>query len=69
MFQQQFPSFWPESKTSKKYGPVFTIDHLSHNHYPNIKTWIFRINKKVSINTKSKEELRNMYPSLQFGYF
>ncbi|KAK7864317.1 hypothetical protein R5R35_009570 [Gryllus longicercus] len=40
-------SFWPEGRHSKKYGPVFTIDHISHNHYTNIKTWIFRINKKI----------------------
>lgn len=44
---QQFPSFWPEGRTSKKYGPVFTIDHISHNHYTNIRTWLFRINKKI----------------------
>ncbi|RVE47731.1 hypothetical protein evm_007620 [Chilo suppressalis] len=44
---QQFPPFWPEGRHSKKYGPVFTIDHVSHNHYTNIKTWIFRINKKI----------------------
>ncbi|GBP89864.1 Receptor-type tyrosine-protein phosphatase kappa [Eumeta japonica] len=44
---QQFPPFWPEGRHSKKYGPVFTIDHISHNHYTNIKTWIFRINKKI----------------------
>ncbi|KAG7200252.1 hypothetical protein KM043_017723 [Ampulex compressa] len=42
-----FPSFWPEGRHSKKYGPVFTIDHISHNHYTNIKTWVFRINKKI----------------------
>lgn len=47
-FQQQFPSFWPEGRAPKKYGPVFTIDHISHNHYSKIKTWVFRINKKVS---------------------
>jgi len=35
-----FPSFWPEGRHSKKYGPVFTIDHISHNHYTNIKTWV-----------------------------
>ncbi|KAK9700787.1 Protein-tyrosine phosphatase [Popillia japonica] len=44
---QTFPSFWPEGRTPKKYGPVFTIDHISHNHYSNIKTWVFRINKKI----------------------
>ncbi|KAG5874202.1 hypothetical protein JTB14_036911 [Gonioctena quinquepunctata] len=44
---QQFPPFWPEGRTSKKYGPVFTIDHISHSHYSNIKTWVFRINKKI----------------------
>jgi hypothetical protein len=44
---QTYPPFWPEGRHSKKYGPVFTIDHISHNHYSNIKTWIFRINKKV----------------------
>lgn len=35
-----YPSFWPEGRHSKKYGPVFTIDHISHNHYTNIKTWV-----------------------------
>lgn len=44
---QPFPPFWPEGRHSKKYGPVFTIDHVSHNHYPNIRSWIFRINKKI----------------------
>ncbi|GJQ76225.1 hypothetical protein Trydic_g1966 [Trypoxylus dichotomus] len=48
---QTFPSFWPEGRTPKKYGPVFTIDHISHNHYSNIKTWVFRINKKVMHRT------------------
>lgn len=38
-----FPSFWPEGRHSKKYGPVFTIDHISHNHYTNIKTWVRRV--------------------------
>ncbi|CAG7716103.1 unnamed protein product, partial [Allacma fusca] len=38
----QYPPFWPDSSRSKKYGPVFTIDHMSHNHYNNIKSWIFR---------------------------
>ncbi|XP_058795519.1 receptor-type tyrosine-protein phosphatase kappa isoform X1 [Phymastichus coffea] len=42
-----YPSFWPDSRHTKKYGPVFTIDHISHNHYTNIKTWVFRINKKI----------------------
>ncbi|ODM95357.1 Receptor-type tyrosine-protein phosphatase kappa, partial [Orchesella cincta] len=42
-----YPSFWPEGKKSIKYGPVFTIDPLASNVYPNIKTWIFRINKKI----------------------
>ncbi|XP_054279293.1 receptor-type tyrosine-protein phosphatase kappa-like [Macrosteles quadrilineatus] len=44
---QDYPPFWPEGRHSKKYGPVFTIDHISHNHYSNIKTWVFRINKKI----------------------
>ncbi|XP_026473499.1 receptor-type tyrosine-protein phosphatase kappa isoform X1 [Ctenocephalides felis] len=44
---QQYPSFWPDGRHSKKYGPVFTIDHISHNHYSNIKSWVFRINKKI----------------------
>ncbi|XP_059482652.1 receptor-type tyrosine-protein phosphatase kappa [Neocloeon triangulifer] len=47
--QNTFPSFWPEGRPghSKKYGPVFTIDHVSHQHYTNIKSWLFRINKKI----------------------
>lgn len=54
-----FPSFWPEGKHSKKYGPVFTIDHISHNHYTNIKTWvrnnIFLLSLKFSgLNLKKK---------------
>ena len=47
--RQTYPQFWPDGRRSVKYGPVFTIDLISHNHYPNIKSWIFRINKKVSI--------------------
>jgi len=43
-----FPSFWPEGRHSKKYGPVFTIDHISHNHYTNIKTWV-RINSLIFV--------------------
>ena len=43
-----YPAFWPNEKLKKqKYGPVFTVEMMSHNHYPNIKSWIFRINKKV----------------------
>ncbi|XP_023319121.1 receptor-type tyrosine-protein phosphatase kappa isoform X2 [Trichogramma pretiosum] len=44
-----YPSFWPDGRhcKTKKYGPVFTIEHISHNHYSNIKTWVFRINKKI----------------------
>lgn len=42
-----YPAFWPDGRRSVKYGPVFTVDHVSHNHYPNIKSWIFRINKKI----------------------
>jgi protein tyrosine phosphatase len=58
----QFPQFWPETSRSKKYGPVFTIDHLSHNHYPNIKSWIFRINKKiVSLTELMVGELLNFW--------
>lgn len=44
---QTYPPFWPEGRHSKKYGPVFTIDHISHNEYSNIRTWVFRINKKI----------------------
>ncbi|KAI1281921.1 Receptor-type tyrosine-protein phosphatase kappa [Halotydeus destructor] len=42
------PTWWPTEKEKKrKFGPVFTVDCLSFNHYQNIKSWIFRINKKV----------------------
>jgi hypothetical protein len=44
---QVYPSFWPENTRSKKYGQVFTVEHISHAHTPNIRTWIFKINKKV----------------------
>ena len=26
---------------------VFTVEHVSHAHTPNIRSWVFRINKKV----------------------
>jgi len=42
-----YPSFWPDSTRSKKYGQVFTVEHVSHKHYPNIRTWVFRISKKI----------------------
>jgi len=42
-----YPSFWPENQKSKKYGQVFTVEYVSHNHYPNIRSWIFKINKKI----------------------
>lgn len=42
-----YPSFWPEQAKSKKYGQVFTVEYVSHNHYPNIKSWVFKINKKI----------------------
>ena len=45
---QTFPSFWPEQQRSKKYGQVFTVEHQSHAHTPNIRSWVFKINKKVS---------------------
>jgi len=42
-----YPSFWPENQKSKKYGQVFTVEYVSHNHYPNIRSWIFKIHKKI----------------------
>lgn len=43
-----YPPFWPtEKEKRRKYGPVFTVDCISYNHYANIKSWILRINKKV----------------------
>uniref|UniRef100_T1ITA2 Protein-tyrosine-phosphatase n=1 Tax=Strigamia maritima TaxID=126957 RepID=T1ITA2_STRMM len=44
---KQYPSFWPENGKTVKYGPIFTVESVSSNHYPNVRTWIFRINKKV----------------------
>ncbi|KAK7072438.1 hypothetical protein SK128_004216 [Halocaridina rubra] len=42
-----YPPFWPDRAKSMKYGPVFTIDHLSHQHYQNIRSWMFKISKKI----------------------
>merc|ERR1719312_1820676 len=46
-YSTSYPSFWPENQKSKKYGQVFTVEYVSHNHYPNIRSWIFKINKKI----------------------
>lgn len=46
--KNNYPPFWPTEKDKRrKYGPVFTVDCISFNHYSNIKSWILRINKKV----------------------
>ncbi|KAF4528678.1 hypothetical protein B566_EDAN016571 [Ephemera danica] len=45
---QGFPPFWPEGRKSVKYGPVFTIEPISHQHYTNIKSWLFQIQKKLA---------------------
>lgn len=45
--QVTYPPFWPEQTKSVKYGPVFTIDHITHEHYQNIRSWSFRINRKI----------------------
>jgi len=61
-----FPSFWPEGRHSKKYGPVFTIDHISHNHYTNIKTWV-RINSLILVkifNSRQKFLICRFYLNL-----
>ncbi|XP_042204541.1 receptor-type tyrosine-protein phosphatase kappa-like isoform X3 [Homarus americanus] len=42
-----YPPFWPDKQKSMKYGPVFTIDHTSHQHYQNIRSWVFKISKKI----------------------
>lgn len=42
-----YPPFWPEKQPSLKYGPVFTIEHQTHEHYDNIRTWVFRLQKKI----------------------
>lgn len=42
-----YPPFWPDGIRSKKYGQVFTVEHVTHSHTHTIKTWEFRINKKI----------------------
>ncbi|KAG1652938.1 Receptor-type tyrosine-protein phosphatase U [Nymphon striatum] len=58
-----YPPFWPDKEKKKKYGPVFTVELVSSNHYPNVKTWIFRLLKKgykVPTSTNAVVELMNM---------
>ncbi|UXI21540.1 monocarboxylate transporter 12-like [Sarcoptes scabiei] len=48
MMPNLYPYFWPLEKFKKtKYGSVFSVEMVSSAHYPKIKTWIFKINKKV----------------------
>ncbi|XP_018010387.1 receptor-type tyrosine-protein phosphatase kappa isoform X2 [Hyalella azteca] len=42
-----YPPFWPEKQRTVKYGPVFTLEHQSHEHYDNIHTWVFKLQKKI----------------------
>ncbi|RWS26927.1 receptor-type tyrosine-protein phosphatase kappa-like protein [Leptotrombidium deliense] len=46
--QTTYPIFWPlEKEKRRKYGPVFSVELVSFNHYPNVKSWIFKVSKKV----------------------
>lgn len=43
-----YPSFLPtEKELRRKFGPVFSAEMVSYTHYPNIKSWIYAINKKI----------------------
>lgn len=43
-----YPSFLPsEKELRRKFGPVFSAEMVSYTHYPNIKSWIYTINKKI----------------------
>lgn len=43
-----YPSFLPtEKELRRKFGPVFSVEMVSYTHYPNVKTWIYTINKKI----------------------
>ena len=54
--RKSFPQFWPREHPSGrpgvKYGPVFTVETISANHPPNISSWVFRVNKKVTSLTE-----------------
>ncbi|XP_074598966.1 protein tyrosine phosphatase 36E [Brevipalpus obovatus] len=65
--RKTFPNFWPnEKERRKKFGPVFTAELVSFNHYPNIKTWIFRINKKVVSLTELMSGVKGVPKTTQF---
>ncbi|RWS25062.1 receptor-type tyrosine-protein phosphatase kappa-like protein [Leptotrombidium deliense] len=62
-----YPAFWPtEKEKRKKFGPVFTVELISFNHYPNIKSWIFRINKKVVSLTELMSGVKGVPKTTQF---
>lgn len=43
-----YPSFLPtEKELRRKFGQVFSVEMVSYTHYPNVKTWIYTINKKI----------------------
>ena len=52
---QSYPSFWPENQKSKKYGQVFTVEYVSHNHYPNIR-YVVRLWAQVVKTTQNREQ-------------
>lgn len=55
-----------EKYKKTKYGPVFTIENVSSAHYPKIKTWIFRINKKVVSLTELMAGIKAEAKTTQF---
>ncbi|UYV85070.1 hypothetical protein LAZ67_X004457 [Cordylochernes scorpioides] len=43
-----YPGFWPtEGEKLRRYGPVFTVELMSTRCYPNIRTYIFKVSKRV----------------------
>ncbi|CAG0914746.1 unnamed protein product, partial [Notodromas monacha] len=44
---REYSHWCRKSSRSRKYGNVFTLDMISKQDYPNIRSWIFRINKKI----------------------
>lgn len=44
--------FWPHDSGDDKYGPIFTVETISHHHPPQINTWVLRVNKKLTSLTE-----------------
>ncbi|XP_046914794.2 receptor-type tyrosine-protein phosphatase epsilon isoform X2 [Dermatophagoides farinae] len=66
---KSFQEFWPRDSKTCKYGPIFTVETISHNNPPKINSWVFRITKKLTSLTELMAGIKAEPKVVQFFEF